>query len=454
MNLRKSLAWYRSIGKESGQVAEVMLPRSSAELKPRDEAIFLLHCAAEVEHSLLVQYLYAGYSLRSESDEEYQQEALDRWRVTLFEIARQEMGHLATVQNLLLAIGGPLNFQREDFPFRSGFYPFHFRLERLTRDSVGKYLVAEMPDFSTLPVDKRRVMRHAIRRATEANARTQISRVGALYLQISKLIERLVDGDFRFDTFDHYQARATDFGFVDPGLNRSVITEPFISRVESRTSALRAISLVAEQGEGTNADISGSHFDHFFQIFTDAVFPETNPLYGAPSWIATHAVPNEPQIGSKWTVNKITNSLGKRLAQLGNVRYRNALLLLELYFRLDAKDPKFDRKLVANWIKEEMKPVLSSLGSMLPLLSRQAPKIFLCGEEAMCGLPFHLPYTLSYSYAVRDHWRAAKILIKQSTDLAGVIHGHPSADEGIKRMVQGIKTVDHNRADTIDRMSA
>ena len=33
-------------------------------MSPRDEAIFLLHTAAEIEHVLMVQYLYAAWSLR------------------------------------------------------------------------------------------------------------------------------------------------------------------------------------------------------------------------------------------------------------------------------------------------------------------------------------------------------------------------------------------------------
>ena len=33
------------------------------ELAPRDTAIYLLHTAAEVEHALMIQYLYAAYSL-------------------------------------------------------------------------------------------------------------------------------------------------------------------------------------------------------------------------------------------------------------------------------------------------------------------------------------------------------------------------------------------------------
>jgi hypothetical protein len=34
------------------------------ELTPRESVVMMLHTAAEIEHSLLVQYLYAAYSIR------------------------------------------------------------------------------------------------------------------------------------------------------------------------------------------------------------------------------------------------------------------------------------------------------------------------------------------------------------------------------------------------------
>ena len=449
MALRDSLAWHKATSDSKGREKSNAHPRSRARLQPRDEAIFLLHCAAEVEHALLVQYLYAGYSLRSESENAAEQDALDRWRLAFFSIARQEMGHLATVQNLTLSIGGPLNFEREDFPFRSGFYPFHFRLERLTRDSLAKYLVAEMPQLSTLPLDRQRVMKYVIRRATRANRKTPVNRVGSLYDRLREIFHKLTISDFRFDTFDRYQALAVDFGFNDPPNP----DEPFVCRIDSKRSAEFALDLVAEQGEGTTGNTAGSHFDTFYQIWTDAQFPETNPTFGIPSWVATHAVPTDPSIGSPRNVNNITNSLSKLVALLGNARYRNSLLLLELYMRLDARQPSSCRSDVAQWIKEEMKPVLSTIGSTLPLISRQSPDVFVGGERAMAGLPFQLPYTLSYSYDLRDHWRAARILIDQSIELCNAIHDHPDADIALKNVVQGIKNIDTRRLPKIDAMS-
>ena len=41
---------------------EPIWPAHDPRLTPRDEIIFLLHTAAEVEHALMAQYLYAGWS--------------------------------------------------------------------------------------------------------------------------------------------------------------------------------------------------------------------------------------------------------------------------------------------------------------------------------------------------------------------------------------------------------
>ena len=81
-------------------------------MSPRDEAIFLLHTVAEIEHALMVQYLYAAWSLPRTADRR-----VARWRGHILQIAREEMAHFAAVQNILRFVGGPLNFDREDLPF-------------------------------------------------------------------------------------------------------------------------------------------------------------------------------------------------------------------------------------------------------------------------------------------------------------------------------------------------
>ena len=62
-------------------------------------AVMLLQIGASIEHALMVQYLYAAYSLRDDHAK------AKKWRKTLLAIAREEMGHLLTVQNILTLLG-------------------------------------------------------------------------------------------------------------------------------------------------------------------------------------------------------------------------------------------------------------------------------------------------------------------------------------------------------------
>lgn len=50
-------------------------------------------------------------------------------RAAILTFAKEEMGHLLTVQNCLCLLGGPLSFEREDYPWDTPYYPFEFCLE-------------------------------------------------------------------------------------------------------------------------------------------------------------------------------------------------------------------------------------------------------------------------------------------------------------------------------------
>ena len=160
------------------------IPAHEPPLAPRDEAVFLLHTGAEIEHALLVQYLYAAYSLKSSKDvPEEHAPKVRAWKKTLLGIAREEMGHLVTVQNLLRLIGAPLTLEREDYPFRSHLYPFHFRLEPLSKASLAKYVVAEMPYMEDPPDDVKEII---IVAAT--SSLMQVNQVGAIYARVMELL--------------------------------------------------------------------------------------------------------------------------------------------------------------------------------------------------------------------------------------------------------------------------
>lgn len=96
----------------------------------REELVNALSEAAELEHGLLAQYLFAAFSMKKREDEGInprQQALISDWEATILQIAHQEMYHLASVCNLLSAIGGAPQFARPNFPQpMKRYYPFDF----------------------------------------------------------------------------------------------------------------------------------------------------------------------------------------------------------------------------------------------------------------------------------------------------------------------------------------
>ena len=98
----------------------------------REDVWWLLSEAAQLEHMIMCQYLFAEFSLKQGTDEGLtaeQAEVVDRWRETLHSIAVEEMLHLALVANLSTAIGAAPTFGRPNFPQRSGYFPSPIQLD-------------------------------------------------------------------------------------------------------------------------------------------------------------------------------------------------------------------------------------------------------------------------------------------------------------------------------------
>ena len=110
---------------------------------PYLEVVRLLREASEIEHALLVQYLYGAYSLKPAY-------AAIRGFATaspahLLGVAIQEMQHLEKVNRMLGDLGAAPNLIRQDFPYEPDIYPFPLNLEPLSRTTLAKYVYTEAP---------------------------------------------------------------------------------------------------------------------------------------------------------------------------------------------------------------------------------------------------------------------------------------------------------------------
>src|SRR3712207_2316244 len=120
----------------------------------REELTVALHEAAELEHGLMIQYLFPALSMEKRLDEGLsapQQRSARSWQATILRVAVEEMGHLGTVCNLLASIGEGPHFDRPNFPQRSGYYLFPFDLVPFSDEALYRMLVFELPQGEPLP---------------------------------------------------------------------------------------------------------------------------------------------------------------------------------------------------------------------------------------------------------------------------------------------------------------
>ena len=94
-------------------------------MERRKELTYLLCQAAELEHALMCQYLYAAFSLKHSGSRSGQAS----WRLSalahlmILAIAGEEMLHWAMVQNLLTAVGSAPYVHQARMPHQAEGYP-------------------------------------------------------------------------------------------------------------------------------------------------------------------------------------------------------------------------------------------------------------------------------------------------------------------------------------------
>ena len=130
----------------------------ATKIDTREELINALTQAAELEHGLLCQYLFAALSMKRHPSEDVawpQVELIRGWERHVLRVAREEMAHLGTVSNLLTAIGGAPQFRRPNFPQQARYFPeplgddvqhVEFTLEPFSISALDRFIRFEIPE--------------------------------------------------------------------------------------------------------------------------------------------------------------------------------------------------------------------------------------------------------------------------------------------------------------------
>ena len=259
------------------------------EVDPRVELAQLLQVAAAIEHSLMVQYLYAAYSADVViAAGTFPDAAL--WQQQLLTVAREEMGHLMTVQNALRLIGAAPNWKREDIPWDGPYYPFPMEFEPFTFIAIEKYVYAEMdPSIDATPPPGRKispqrkqweVLRLKIDADVKRATKTEPHHVGKLFHDLlARLRDPTLTDERWFDPATYvqqaswdawgkgYRPHPLDADLDDPRQPPNVI----VAQMGTRTEAIDGLMQIAGQGEAPHLrhprTRTPSHFDRFMAVY-------------------------------------------------------------------------------------------------------------------------------------------------------------------------------------------
>lgn len=193
------------------------------------ELVRLLVEGAGLEHSLMLAYLYALFSVKAKYREvqgdvtkhSYLEHSpvgrggteVLRKKDSLLDVALEEMQHLAMVNWFLVELGAAPNFNPHTYPFASDIYPFEIDLRPLDRFAAATYLwveagpgklslgpnrneTSEPPEFVR---EVRKVLREGSRRYHELPVdEERINHLGSLYHKIVAQTRRVADAPPNF----------------------------------------------------------------------------------------------------------------------------------------------------------------------------------------------------------------------------------------------------------------
>jgi CDGSH-type Zn-finger protein/truncated hemoglobin YjbI len=305
-------------------------PEAPFVIEHREALIYMLCEAAELEHGIMCQYLFAVFSLKQATSEgltEAELEAVQRWRKQVSHVATQEMLHLALVHNLLSAIGAAPHLARPNLPAPASHYPAGVQLALLPfgEQALKHFMFLERPEGMAL--DDADGLAAMGRAAPVLNERDIVPR-GQDFATIGHLYRSVEAG------FTHLsELHGEDWLFVGPPRAQATAEHfrwPELVAVTDLASACRAIVEILEQGEGPRGHWRNAHFGQFVAILDEyrqlrAANPGFDPVRPV---MAANVRPPERDTG----VPIIGDPLTARITDLFNVTYEILLQIFERFF--------------------------------------------------------------------------------------------------------------------------
>ena len=340
-------------------------PEAPFVIEHREALIYMLCEAAELEHAIMCQYLFAAFSLKQSEDEGLTKAELDataRWRKQVSHVATQEMLHLALVHNLLSAIGAAPHLARPNLPAPASHYPAGVQLALLPfgEQALRHFMFLERPEGMDL-ADADGLA--AVGRAAPVLSERDIVPRGQDFATIGHLYRSIEAG------LAHLAAKhGEDWLFIGPPRAQATTAHfgwPELVAVTDLASAQRAIEEILEQGEGPRGHWRKAHFGQFVNILDEyQQLRQANPGFDpVRPVLAVNVRPPERDVD----VPLIADPLTARVTDLFNVGYE---ILLEIFERFFAHTEETDAQLktLADTTIGLMFRVIKPLGDLITTL--------------------------------------------------------------------------------------
>jgi len=375
-----------------------------AGLGHREALIYTLGKAAELEHLIMLQYLFAAFSLKqrvSEGITAEQLEAIQGWLKTLLSIGEQEMLHLALVQNLLTAVGAAPRLARPNFPMPAYAYPAGVRIELLPfgEAALRHFAFLERPEgMDVADAEGFEAIEQAVALPHDETDEIvphleEFDTIGQLYRSIRAGLEDLQDrlgAERLFIGPENAQATAEHFRWEE------------LVAVTDLASARQAIDTIVEQGEGALGEWRNAHFGRLLAVLDEYLALKTADPDFEPARpvVAANVRPQATGVA----MPLITDPGTTRTMDLLNVVYEVLLQLLSRYFAHTDETPA-QLKVLADVSVGLMYAAIKPLGSVV---TTQPVGWDLPGATA--GPGFELFYSVDY---LLPHRAAAWILMEE-----------------------------------------
>jgi len=332
----------------------------------REELVYLLGQACEIEHGLMCEYLYAQFSLKRGLDEgltEAQLARVQAWEAALISVIKQEMLHLALATNILTAVGAAPHFERPNFPIMSRWYPEDVQIALLPfgERALRHFIYLERPEGMALDdAAGFAAARHAQPLAAGDDHLVAVAEewrtVGHLYRGIEAGLATLCA---------RYGEDAVFIGPTRAQAVTDIFEWPELLAVTDLASARQAIETIVEQGEGARGDWIRSHFGTFVGILEDLLAVQAaDPAFNPARPVEPAFVRLPPDVEAGTLIEDPTTA---QVADLANGLYETVLQVLSRYYIHHGETAaEFDTlartaKHLMNWVMRELGPVLTAL---------------------------------------------------------------------------------------------